>query len=140
MCWISKSAPIKLIAEKDIPVFKIVEKTNQGRNYWSIYYERLYHLGEKVTSKIEIRDIYKIERGLHSYIPEVKLILCGDYLSIKDLRGWYVDGFSLSLFNLAKMNCIIPKGSEYYVNERGEVVSNQLKVIGFEEINEKITI
>jgi len=131
--------PIKMIAEKDIPVFKIVKKTTWGSNYESIYYRKVYYLREKVTSGIEFYGTYIIEKGLHSYLPEVKIILEKGVLFIEDISWCYMDSFEDKYYELAKMNCIIPKGSEYYVNERGEVVSNRLEVIGFEEINKKIT-
>lgn len=133
MCWMSADMPIKMIAEKDIPVFKIVRKAICGSNYESVYHKKVYYRREKATSGIEFYGTYTIEKGLHSYLPEVKTILDEGLLIISDFNGCYLDGFDTKYSELAKMNCIIPKGSEYYVNERGEVVSNQLKVLSFED-------
>ena len=138
MCWISFNKPIKMIAEKDIPVVKFVYKRQGG--YQSVYYRYPYKIGDEVTSTIIFGGENYIREGLHSYIP------CSIYL-----EGWHSYYICVKLKNscfnvdtlfseyddgstLVQMNCIIPKGSEYYVNERGEVVSNKLKVINFEEI------
>ena len=121
MCWISKTIPIKNIAEKDIICYKVFHIQNIIIDKWKIqklYSEYMnflyipYKKQEHINLKIE-NDIirYIIEEGYHSYSTFE--------------RAQYRLGYNS---NLKIIECIIPKDSEYYVNSRDEVVSSNIIV------------
>ena len=60
-----------------------------------------------------------------------------EYLHITSIRrNFVIDSFIIEAHaNMYKLNCIIPKGSEYYENEFGEIVSNRLLVKSAEKID-----
>jgi DNA-directed RNA polymerase subunit H (RpoH/RPB5) len=129
MCWIGKD--IKQIAEKDISVFKIVRKSRKN-NFLSYYYPKHWVLNEKQESEILKRqsnyeNFVEIHTGLHSYDSSMIRIV-EDHIIFQIYS--YISSVPLDSFlyteNLYKMDCVIPTGSTYYENERGEIVSNAL--------------
>ena len=131
MCWISKTIPIKNIAEKDIICYKVFHFYNiffdeqldrtkiqldrtkiqkiysECMNFLYIPYKKQEHINLKIENDI-IR--YIIEEGYHSYSTFE--------------RAHYRLGYS----DLKIIECIIPKDSEYYVNSRQEIVSSNIIV------------
>lgn len=130
MCWISNSLPYVQIAEKDIPVFKILR-----RDLVSAYFNFPYNIGE--TYKIReinvhywdiFEDEYVIRAGFHSYDPSLVIAVSDTYI-LKVLlisRGYRLDHFNAISFKI--VDCIIPEGSKYYKNEYGEIVSDCIKI------------
>ena len=120
MCWVSKTIPIKNIAEKDIICYKIFHIQNIIFDKWKIqklYSEYMnflyipYKKQEHINLKIE-NYIYdkRITFGYHSY-STLERALYGIHNS-----------------NYTIVECIIPKDSEYYVNSRQEIVSSDILV------------
>ena len=130
-CWVSKTKPIKNIAEKDIICYKVfhfydiffeqfdrtkiqIDKDKIQKIYseWMNFLYIPYKKQEHINLKIE-NDIihYIIEEGYHSYSTFE--------------RAQYRLGYNS---NLKIIECIIPKDSEYYVNSRDEVVSSNIIV------------
>ena len=120
MCWVSKTIPIKNIAEKDIICYKIFHIQNIIFDKWKIqklYSEYMnflyipYKKQEHINLKIE-NYIYdkRITFGYHSY-STLERALYGIHNS-----------------NYTIVECIIPKDSEYYVNSRQEIVSSNIIV------------
>lgn len=131
MCWVSKTIPIKNIAEKDIICYKLFHFENiffdeqldrtkiqldrakiqklysEYMHFLYIPYKKQEHINLKIENDI-IR--YIIEEGYHSYSTFE--------------RAQYRLGYS----DLKIIECIIPKDSEYYVNSRDEVVSSNIIV------------
>ncbi len=131
MCWVSKTKPIKNIAEKDIICYKVfhfnniifeefVDRTkiqfdknkiqklySEYMNFLYIPYKKQEHINLKIENDI-IR--YIIDEGYHSYSTFE--------------RAQYRLGYS----DLKIIECIIPKDSEYYVNSRQEIVSSNIIV------------
>ena len=131
MCWVSRTKPIKNIAEKDIICYKVfhfydilfdeqLDRTkiqidkdkiqklySECMNFLYIPYKRQKHINLKIENDI-IR--YIIEEGYHSYSTFE--------------RAQYRLGYS----DLKIIECIIPKDSEYYVNSRDEFVSSNIIV------------
>ena len=140
MCWKSKIKPLKQIADTDIPVIKTLLKHDDYNNYgiyYSCYQNFKYKIGEtydidkhslKVESK-NIHDIYIIRNGYHSY--DSKCTISTEKITGMKFIKWNKD-FSVDVHDkltvLALFN--IPKGSKYYENENGEIVSNKIKFIG----------
>lgn len=113
MCLITKQqAP--LIASEDMIVYKaaIQIKPNLVSSYFRGFY---YILGELVVAKIgEKAGVNKdlILEGLHSFLSINALL---DYMAPS------YENFDRYIFEAT-----IPKGAEYYIGDKGDVVSNQL--------------
>lgn len=139
MCWIGKDK--KQIAEKDIAVFKIVRESKnpleKGETFLSYYYPKYWRCNERQELKIikrsrDYEDLIEIHIGLHSYdssmikiVKDFIIFKINSYISPVPLDSFsYID-------NLYKMECVIPKGSTYYENVRGEIVSEALIPIKF---------
>ena len=138
MCWISKEC-IKQIAEEDIPVFKIVnrDKTSVFRNF--LYEENTeYSLGEEIYVYGNTILNFLIYEGFHSYCKKCEIeitdIESKEFFRVIDLLGTVLLGHK----SLLILECLIPKGATYYINEAGECVSDKLKTLKFYKINEYI--
>ena len=143
MCWSTYYGMLSVrhTATKDIPVKKAFLATkSEIRSLifsgfrWTKGILRKAYLGKVRRFRIEYtspRYIWSIEEGFHS---------------AKDIKidGYYTCHPRLKVSNGKKagriftircesgieiLNCIIPKGSKYYVNECGEYVSDQLIVL-----------
>lgn len=117
MCLLTNNTH-KYIAEKDIVCYKIVNlRDNKIISYW---YDFIYELNRKYTTQV-LQPIFTkkgnicIKKGFHSYR---NLGIAKDYI--------YYDMFSLLPEIIVK--CIVPKGSEYYINSK-EMVSNQIIIV-----------
>ena len=146
MCWIENIKRLDLqIADRDIEVYKIVSDASklscksliQGFVYESnIKYEMdAMELEESsFSSAFCTTDLIYITKAYHSYTkirftlkkpcspcstPEYKGIIAGNLLMpIRIDNPYYVATF------------VIPKGSQYAVNWKGEIVSNQIMYTG----------
>lgn len=140
MCWISKEC-IKQIAEEDIPVFKIVNcnKTSVFKNF--LYEENTkYDLGKEIDVHEGVIVNFLINEGFHSYCKKCKIeitdIESKEFFRVVDLLGTVLLGHK----SLLILECLIPKGATYYINEKGECVSDKLKTLKFYKINDYINI
>lgn len=130
MCW-QKYRHTDLqshIAETDIVSTKVlVLEENKLRAYYRKYY---YTIGElnQIDFPLEVNYLGRINEGFHSYNNE-------NIKYIKTIIGIFVDNIvkkeCIHLFNstcdsLVVVECTIPKGSEYYENSIGEIVSDKL--------------
>lgn len=111
MCFILDRKSFPRIALKDIKVQKLFIRVNS--RFISPYQEFEYKKGVTYKSKFKFEFdsvLYNIHinEGLHSYTKKIKITINND-LYVKE--------------------CIIPKGSIYFVNKDNEVVSNKLKLI-----------
>lgn len=139
MCWITFDKPLKKsIAEKDIPIFKVCTKSarflNTVRSYFKDYYYQLGIVYElSCIIPIEINDHFEIDEGFHSYLASC--IFKHDVfdniwiISTRSMR--YVCSYESRGI---KVSGYIPKGSEYYVNEDGECVSNSICLTKIREL------
>lgn len=70
-----------------------------------------------------------ITNGLHSFSNSCKIIEGDRWIDINyktlELEVYDKDG-KLKLY---KLKCVVPKGSAYYENNRGELVSSRLKIL-----------
>ena len=146
MCWIEVLKNVKYqIADKDIEVYKIVSDTDK-LSCKSLIQEFVYKDNVKYEmdameleessfgSAFCTADLIYITKAYHSYtkirftlkkpyslcsIPEDKGIIAGNLLMpIRIDNSYYVATF------------VIPKGSQYAINRKGEIVSNQIIYTG----------
>lgn len=134
MCFNLDIKSIPRIATKNIKVQKLFIHIKD--KFISPYMEFEYERGVVYKSKLRFNytpyGLY-IDKGLHSYTNETKITVvnhvdsCYCSLSLNDMN--------YSLFAFDKNNdvcireCIIPKGSIYFMNKEGEIVSNKLKLL-----------
>ena len=136
MCWVTYDKKYKKfkVAEEDIPVFKVVRK-NSLLSYYTDYPYILNEIHTTEPIKINHSLVYhgeewKIEKGFHSYSVE-----CITEIA-RGARGWNIKVYDsdkktvlldyYEMSSTCKLECIIPKGSLYYVNEWGEYVSESI--------------
>ena len=124
MCWVTNKFPIKLIAESDIPVKKILYRTNESlyspcyRTKWNVGETKECTLDNPVIS-LYIPGRWEIGEGFHSCKELHKCSewwCCGDVLILESFSFYVI------------CDCVIPAGSEYYINESGLYVSNRLRL------------
>ena len=141
MCWMSRTLT-KRIATEDIKVFKIGE--SHGGKFYGMYTGFKYQLNQLYSTHICIRevdyqDIFIGSHGFHSYdpfivhldIPENDIIQWAVYAGQRRLD---FDTFDTDGTNYVKAECIIPKGSVYYKNDMGEIISNLIIIKNVEPI------
>ena len=128
MCWIDTEA-IQKIAEKDFYVYKIGRVLGNG-NFVSCIKNFVYHpkCSNKIiplTVHIPCRGTCVIKEGYHSYKwiafddtnPRERCLYLGNYdNALKENLSLYGGYCCIGTF-------IIPKGTEYFENEHGHIVS-----------------
>lgn len=141
MCW-SGSNQSRKTAMKNIVCYKILKKDKkEDDKYFSYYYDFQYKFGELYENSLyfypmrHVRDnesIIMINDGFHSY----------DYISIFEKIRAFTNTIGFAVFYktinsgiyykhnymLSLVECIIPKGSIYYENEYGLLVSDRIIV------------
>lgn len=150
MCWsaINKSDLNRHIAKDNIPVTKFVAVFGND-DIFSYYNDFAYKIGEVYNTKLgkpHLSDTYwgemnVINHGFHSYSVKVKIRKRDSQLLNAILNSRYADGFlktfkhpNRGIGNMAVADCIIPKGSAYYLNSYGEYVSDSIKIINVYKI------
>ena len=108
-----------------------------GKTFISLFQKHIY--GIKRSNPIiplkPVEDNYgmvTIEAGYHSY-KEVSIEFCQNLYSRDICLGDAIKGFvdDLSLYShLYLCTFIVPKGSEYYINSRDEIVSSNIIYTG----------
>ena len=152
MCWFGERND-KRVAKEDIRCKKVFYRQPgyfKVKRYVSPVFKAPYKQGDTATSKIGIHQgigYWMIDEGIHCYgMDKVKIersiAQCGERLVAKILR---VDCYGMkdyqSVFygndigmQVVVLECIIPKGSVYYENNQGEIVTEKL-IIGEEITN-----
>lgn len=116
MCWKSTELD-KNVAEHDITVYKIVLPNTRGIK--SLFYKfwYLFNVTYRGTLNIKLVDSeYCITEGFHSYKTKSQVLFVNQFYFKKIVK------------------CILPKGTIYYINNNDEIVSNQIRIISYENI------
>lgn len=134
MCWIGRK-DTKQVAKRDFYVYKV--GLVMGKTFISLFQKHIYGI-KRSNPIIPLKPVedncgmVTIKDGYHSYKevaiefysnPNSRDIYLGDAI-----KG-FVDEFSL-YSNLYLCTFIVPKGSEYYINSRGEIVSSNIIYTG----------
>ena len=132
MCWVGK-CDVK-IAKRDFYVYKLGSVSDKG--FKSLYQDFIYEPKE-INKKVELNPIqlykdksfYVIYEGYHSYkdivMPYSDLHSCCRTIYL----GKFAEDIRLNnIYSIATF--IIPKGSEYYENRAGEIVSSSIIYTG----------
>lgn len=138
MCWYSKKKKAARIAVEDILVYKVMyRKPNNGR--FRSLYRRMDYEPEKIywtdVNPISIDSpLYlemKIDKGFHSYSMDKTMATKDKYhIVIYNMENNEIVDSIFFSDNLVIAKCIIPKGSKYYKNDLGEIVSDQIIITG----------
>lgn len=123
MCWTTYGIPSALTAETDIPILKV--GVEDGNIMVSPYTKFSYKLG-KIYKMSKINPIYHkdqcyINEGFHSYDPR-ELQLYREFWGVIVAKGGLRHTIYASWMNI--FEGFIPKGSHYYLNMCGELVSD----------------
>lgn len=142
MCWIEIKDNVKYqVADKDIEVYKIVLNANKqsctsivrGFNYivgtlYTIpaieskvidYFYRKIKIEKAYHSYTEVHFIWDSSYSIHNGATKCKDMLFGKRgICIPFENDWYIATF------------IIPKGSKYIINTKGEIVSDKIRYTG----------
>jgi len=138
MCYkpISASGKIPRVAVKPINFFKVVWKEDD--EYQAFYFQFTYEKGKRYKTRLKKWKGGYVNDGFHCYSEKKAICVnTGDgWLVIKSKKdGWRFDAFPLSE-DLTIMKCHIPRWATYYINQRGEAVSNRIVVDEFIGANE----
>lgn len=123
MCWIAYGIPSALTAGVDIPILKV--GVADGNIMISPYTKFHYELGETYRmpkiNPIRYKDECHIHEGFHSYDPR-ELQLYREFWGVIVAKG----GLRHTLYPawMDIFEGFIPKGSHYYLNMSGELVSD----------------
>ena len=116
MCWTNTELD-KKVAEHDITVYKIVLPCSRGAK--SLFYKFWYLFNITYRETLDITLVgseYCIADGFHSYKTKSRVLFANQFYFKKIVK------------------CILPKGTIYYINNNNEIVSNQIRIIGYENI------
>lgn len=140
MCWVTKNKKFikKRIAKEDIFVKKLMSKSMDTKFVESPCFDMVWEFGrcEKYREKIAIlkalnldkKLAYVIPQGFHSLSPT-----CNVKKINQNAVAFYESKKVFSFFDYSNsfilVDAKIPKGSIYYENEQGEIVSNKLIIL-----------
>lgn len=131
MCWISNTKPKRLIADKNIIVYKLMEP-GLLIHAVSLIAGYVYTLGELYSMpKLHVRRYCRDEDRY--LLPEetakhpVEYQIYEGFHSYKHLDTVIHEALASGHTSYKAYRCIIPKGAEYYIDEDNYcVVSNQI--------------
>ena len=134
MCWIGRKDN-KQVAKRDFYVYKV--GLVMGNTFISLYQKYIYRIkrNNPIIPLKPIEDncgMIKIEDGYHSY-KEVAIEFCQNPYLRDIYLGDAIKGFVDDLRRYSHLylcTFIVPKGSEYYINSRGEIVSSNIIYTG----------
>lgn len=131
MCWTGKITGFR-IAFKDVPVIKVCYKRGDFKGYLSKIQNYLYDLNKTEKAKLGITPskvrkgfFFDINEGLHSYEATKFWSEWANYYNVSEYIGLISD----ENCNYHYVVGFIPKGSIYFINDSGEIVSNKLKLV-----------
>lgn len=120
MCWTSSKPPVRRIAKKGIYTYKVIYDYGEFICYSLIMgfvyeYYKLYTQNKAIMPLCGIlTNKWIIEEGFHSYRT---------WLTAKEASEKFSTDPSIRK-RIKIVQCIIPKGTAFYINEKNEIVSN----------------
>ena len=131
MCWTGNITD-KHIAKADMPVYKVL--LINGNDLLSPYRKMLYFRNILYIEKIKPigEEEIGIEAGLHCYSGSCTVKMKNAYTNrdiIVDTKRCFRLYYESDNGIMAVFRGVIPKGTVYYENEHGEIVSEGLKIL-----------
>ena len=145
MCWIGNESDMK-VAKEDVKVVKLfyanmktwaaLDRKFIKKLYSAVYWSE-YRAGEEYHAYIEphvYADKVVINEGIHSYsydtiFKQSKKNILKVYSKMGVSVFSYQPHTARNSTSWVIYTCIIPAGTVYYENKRGEIVSERLKII-----------
>lgn len=122
MCWTSSKPPVRRIAKEGIYTYKVVFDYGEFICYSLIMgfvyeYYKLYTQNKAIMPLCgALSNKWMIEEGFHSYRT---------WLTAKEASEKFSTDPSIRKM-IKIVQCIIPKGTAFYINEKNEIVSNDI--------------
>ena len=142
MCWTStREIKAKIAVDNNISIYKLVILLTD--NLYSAYKGFPYELNEEYSLYApcfniltKMFDFYQKNVGFHSYHPEMtKTTEDSLFVNIYDENNELLD--RLYRKNIVRVNGYIPKGASYFLNDRGEYVSDKIYLTDIDYVLEK---
>lgn len=137
MCWIGRTTKeVKSIfAKEDVFVYKILKRNIFNGSLTSPYKEMPYEVGktyEQGINSFHNGTGFAIEEGLHFYDGDCIVRNYGGYVDIYSRNterniDWFPNHSCEYRITICK--CRIPEGTKYYINERGEIVTEKIEIV-----------
>jgi hypothetical protein len=109
-------------------------------SYFSFFRGFEYKLGKTYTQPNSFDGLKKfypydgilIVEGFHSYSVDCNYRKDNPYYFnvYSPDKSRHIESYETKLHNTVLIDCVIPKGTPYYVNESGEYVSTAIKIMG----------
>ena len=127
MCFYKTKESKVLVAKRDIKVYKLGTYANNDSFNPFFYKDFTYSVNQTVFENVDFTNRI-IERGLHSYI----MCELAPFVTAMDLYscGNFLYPLSVPEYTIYLGEFIIPKGTTYCLNNKGEVVSDVLIYTG----------
>lgn len=122
MCWTSSKPPVKRIAKEGIYTYKVVFDYGEFICYSLVMgfvyeYYKLYTQNKAIMPLCgALSNKWIIEEGFHSYRT---------WLTAKEASEKFSTDSSIRK-RIKIVQCIIPKGTAFYINEKNEIVSDRI--------------
>ena len=132
MCWEGKLSDQR-VAKQDIVVYKVMERMGRN-NYRSPFMKEHYKMGYRYSIKDGFGILGNIggliiNRGFHCYSQNAYASFdkADNRICVSKIRNTLVD-YDLIYRGWKRVivECVIPKGTTYYINKRSEIVTECL--------------
>lgn len=130
MCWRAFKAE-KKIAQKDFNVYKVLMRNVENSLLFSPFRHFPYCLGKEYKAEIHVEEAIfnTIDEGLHCYSEDCMVKEFCKSIIVGNPYGETLEGYTSELYRLGTspvvVKCTIPKGSAYYENINGEIVTEK---------------
>lgn len=132
MCWITKKQPVPHFAEENITVYKYVEPVTK-RKFPCFWKKKLIAAFSDIFNYKYYPYIENRPVGIHTYRRGWD---CPTWEIEQGYHSVMSPNQRISEVLFPNVKFIIPKGSRYYVNEEGEIVSSRI-IMTDELVNQK---
>ena len=137
MCWVGYMKDRRCALE-DVTVYKILEKRYSHGDHFDGLFSPVrrvkYKIGETYEPNFAVRPQYDYKNdscsigiGLHCYSEDNQIVV-SNYGDITVIGGTRYGRFGDAIIPII-VRCIIPKGTIYYINSRGEIVTEKLTLV-----------
>jgi len=130
MCWRAFKAE-KKVAQKDFNVYKVLMRKGKDSLLISPFRHFPYCLGKEYKTKIHVKEAIfhyekdTIDKGLHCYSEECMVKNVYNSIAVGNPYGQTLECYSNELASPVVIKCTIPKGTAYYENGNGEIVTEK---------------
>lgn len=135
MCWTTNKKAVCETAKEKIEIIKVcynMDNKTLISCYWEFEYElnKIYSAEEELKCLSSGNKLYnEVHAGFHSYTPNCTIVKDSIVAIWND--NIFLDSYDT---DVVVVKGYIPTGAHYYLNERGEYVSNKICLTSIEEL------